>query len=148
MTEQDFWNKVDVSGSCWVWQGAKNNKGYGRTRWGRKFVYAHRLAYHFHNDFPVDYDGKNQINHLCRNRLCVNPKHLEVVSNRENTIKGKTSMLNGKKTSRYPGVYWDKRKKKWHVYFRVNGNVRRHIGRFDDELEAAKAYQKAVGEIR
>lgn len=79
---------VDPSG-CWNWMGAISGGGYGQV-WqsdARKNVRAHRLVYEILTG-PID-PGK-QLDHLCRNRRCVNPAHLEPVSCRENLLRGET----------------------------------------------------------
>jgi hypothetical protein len=93
-----FWMWVDFSNihGCWPWVGHLNSWGYGRA-WkdGRKQG-AHRVAYeHFYGPIPYGL----QIDHLCRNRRCVNPFHLEVVTSGENTRRGLSpSGQNGRKT--------------------------------------------------
>lgn len=110
-----FWDKVDLSGDCWVWLGAKNNKGYGQIRFGSDCVYVHRLSYeYFHNIILY----KLVVDHLCRNTLCVNPSHLEMVTNAENIRRGDVS---GKFKAYCPkghdysvsGVRWGKNKAKF-----------------------------------
>lgn len=93
-----FWAKVDKSGDCWIWTASRNPKGYGQIAMkpgGPKL--AHRVAWELLNG-PVP-DGL-QLDHLCRNRLCVNPAHLEPVDNRTNTLRGVgPTAINAQKTS-------------------------------------------------
>lgn len=84
--EQRFWAKVEPTGFCWNWAAPPNSTGYGQFApiRGRK-VLAHRFAYEALIG-PIA-DGL-YLDHLCRNRLCVNPDHLEPVTNRENLLRG------------------------------------------------------------
>lgn len=89
-----FWPKVVFDANdagCWEWQGAASSAGYGKIMTGsrsdgsRRYAPAHRWAYEFCVG-PIP-DGL-QLDHLCRNPSCVNPDHLEPVTNRENTLRG------------------------------------------------------------
>ncbi len=83
-----FWSHVDVKGptDCWLWTGATSH-GYGQVRINRRrIVYTHRVAYALMIGPPPE--GFAQLDHLCRNRPCCNPKHLEVVSAQTNTLRG------------------------------------------------------------
>jgi hypothetical protein len=80
---------VDPETGCWVWQGALHGGGYGRTCVRGKPMKAHR-AYWEKANGPIP-EGLH-IDHLCRNRACVNPKHLEPVTNLENIRRGHTAM--------------------------------------------------------
>ena len=83
-----FWAKVQKSDNpdgCWLWNAAINPNGYAQFGIGYKKVYAHRWAYEqVHGPIPKGL----QIDHLCRVRHCVNPAHLEIVTNRENFLRG------------------------------------------------------------
>lgn len=85
-----FWSKVaQGKGDCWVWTGAAMPSGYGRFGiGGNKGVLAHRWAYeHMVSQIP---DGL-VIDHLCRNRSCVNPWHLEPVTQKVNVQRGRAA---------------------------------------------------------
>jgi len=79
--------RVRKENECWVWTGIINEEGYGKISMGRNRIRsAHRESYKaFVGEIP---EGK-EIDHLCRNRACVNPNHLEAVSHRENVKRGK-----------------------------------------------------------
>lgn len=90
MENDRFWSRVDQGGgpnACWPWLGAVNAKGYGRSRWQGATTLAHRVAV-FLSGATVP-DG-HTVDHLCRNRICVNPAHLEVVPHRVNLLRGDT----------------------------------------------------------
>lgn len=84
-----FWSKVDTSGDCWVWLAGRSSGGYGKFRLSRprRMVSAHRFSYE-QVVRPIP-EGLT-LDHLCRNRACVNPAHLEPVSHRENILRGET----------------------------------------------------------
>ncbi|KKN82050.1 hypothetical protein LCGC14_0313170 [marine sediment metagenome] len=88
-----FWKcvEIDVITQCWNWQGTITNKGYAqftvgsRTDNTRGAEFVHRFAYaYFKSPIPIGLT----IDHLCRNHACVNPSHLEAVSDRENILRG------------------------------------------------------------
>lgn len=102
-----FWEKVNKSGPipiarpelgpCWIWEGNIDYKGYGNIWFRGKHRKAHRVAYRA----IVGKITKPQLDHLCRVRGCVNPAHLEPVTNKENLARGrnacreKTHCVNG-----------------------------------------------------
>lgn len=77
---------VEESG-CWQWVGGATARGYGVWWNGNKQGLAHRQMYERVKG-PIP-DGK-QLDHLCRNHGCVNPDHLEPVTSRENTLRGRS----------------------------------------------------------
>jgi len=80
-----FWNCVEVTGNCWNWTGKANYKGYGYFSISGRRYQVHRWSYeHFVGPIPAGLT----IDHLCRNRICVRPEHLEPVTNRENILRG------------------------------------------------------------
>lgn len=83
-TSDRFWPKVSKSDGCWQWRGAVSS-GYGMLWVERRMVPAHRVAYELIVG-PIP-DGM-VIDHLCRNHGCVNPDHLEPVTNHENILRG------------------------------------------------------------
>lgn len=93
--ERRFWSKVDKNGSvsefrpdlghCWQWLGSLSVSGYGTIQLKGSTVQAHRWIYeHTVGLIPDDL----VIDHLCRNRACINPAHMEIVTRAENTRRG------------------------------------------------------------
>lgn len=80
-----FWSKVDRRGpdDCWEWQGPLYS-GYGKASWNKRSAGAHRLSAILHG-LPVR--PGMMVDHICRNRACVNPGHLRVVTPRINSIE-------------------------------------------------------------
>lgn len=96
--EDSVWLRVDKGDGCWEWRGAMFSNGYGRfdRRGPRKICMAHRLVYEYvKGPIPEGLD----LDHLCRNRACVNPDHLEPVTRQVNLMRGETlSGANARKT--------------------------------------------------
>lgn len=82
--EKRFWSHVDKTPTCWFWKGSLT-QGYGYLKIKGKNTSSHRFSYELLREkIPF---GK-VLDHLCRTRSCVNPDHLEVVSNKENILRG------------------------------------------------------------
>lgn len=118
MTERErFWAKVRKTPACWEWVGAVCSTGYGRfkTGYGRagtgnaRIEWVHRYAYReFVGPIPAGY----HIDHLCRNRRCVRPAHLEAVTPQENV----------RRTN--PGANHKYRDRCWHGHLYTPSTVR------------------------
>lgn len=84
---QRFWAKVEKTDTCWLWRGAITSRGYGSFFRGNGLgaVGAHCWAY---ESLVGEIPDRLQLDHLCRNRACVNPAHLEPVTARVNRMRG------------------------------------------------------------
>lgn len=110
-----FWDKVKMGwpGECWEWQAAIDQNGYGK--WNQ--FMAHRVAY----TQCVGPIGEGLVlDHLCRNRACVNPWHLEEVTQRTNILRGEHAVaVNARKTHCPQGHTYEE-----HAYIDTGGRRR------------------------
>lgn len=91
-----FWSKVNKTDTCWLWTACITPNGYGLFKYKGKVERAHRIAYQVDKgDIPKGL----VIDHLCRIKHCVNPDHLEAVTQRENVLRGESlAAINARKT--------------------------------------------------
>lgn len=100
-----FLAKISISDTgCWVWTAAIDRQGYGRFLADGHWL-AHRWGYsHFVGEIPKGLT----IDHLCKNRKCTNPEHLEAVTMEENLRRGESfSSINRRKTHCIHGHLFD-----------------------------------------
>lgn len=81
---------VSESG-CWEWTKRLNPGGYGSFYLNGRLVGAHRAAYLL---LAGEIPERHDVDHLCRNRKCVNPEHLEPVTRSENLARGEVGQWN------------------------------------------------------
>lgn len=109
---QNFWKNIllDPSTGCWEWQGVRSSGygiHYGRAYIGKPQVSAHRFSWlYFFGEWP---QKGLHLDHLCRNKCCVNPEHLEPVTPYENmSVRGNSiSTQNKSKTHCANGHLFD-----------------------------------------
>ena len=136
--EEAFKAKVRTSSksSCIIWIGAlQGKKGqYGAFWDGNRLVGAHQFAFKLANGhYPPE---GMEVDHSCRNTLCVNAFHLTLQTSSGNKENLRTTGRNG--SSQYRGVDWFPRTRKWRARASSRGVVF-NLGYFDTELEAANA---------
>lgn len=90
--------RINESTGCWEWTGQLED-GYGRVPVSRgKYASAHRSAYEiWKGSIPAELE----LDHLCRNRRCINPDHLEPVTHQENVRRGALPQMMREKAARF-----------------------------------------------
>lgn len=84
---QDILTKQEIKDYCWIWQGNTSGKGngagrgYGRIKYRGESRAVHRLSFVCWNG-PIR--GSKVVDHICTNRLCCNPNHLQLVTQKQN----------------------------------------------------------------
>jgi hypothetical protein len=92
--EERFWAKARKGVDCWEWTGFRLDSGYGRFMDAKRGVlYAHRVAYEL-SVGPIA--PGLVVDHTCRNPSCVNPKHLDAVTQQENVRRSFWRAINAK----------------------------------------------------
>jgi len=136
----NHWPAESGENGCVIWGGNRSGYApgqYGKLNYGGKRLFAHRAAYELkHGPIP---EGM-RVDHLCHVRLCVNPDHLRLATQKQNQEHRKDANYNSLTGSR--GITFDKGRSKYRV--RVKHNYKEiHVGRFDTLEEAEAAAAKA-----
>jgi len=135
--------------------GTRKLKGKVLKAWPNSFSYLHvnlckdgkckptkvhkLVAMAFLNHEPCGH--KEVVDHIDNDKSNNRLDNLQLITSRENVSKDKPIC-----TSKYTGVYWFKRTKKWHAQILINSK-RKHLGYFTDEYEAHLAYQNELNKI-
>lgn len=133
-----FWTKVDKSGACWLWTGART-RSYGIFRIDGRNRVAHRVSYEWHyGPIPEGFE----VDHMCFSRACVAPTHLRLLDHQANGQNRAAANSNSKSGIR--GVYWSEQRNGWMSAGTIGDQITR-FGPFptaDEANEAITAWRR------
>lgn len=128
-----IWSRVHKTDACWLWKGARSNVGYAQMHLNGKTAYVHRVVYEMLRG-PIA-EGM-VLDHVCHTRHCVNPEHLQQVTNKQNVENRAGAPRHSVIGVR--GVSYNKQTGKY--YARATEHYKTHReGEYDTVEEAAKA---------
>lgn len=135
-----FWSYVEASeDGCWRWTGPRTSTGYGRWHENRVRHQAHRHAY---QNLVADVQMPMVCDHLCYVRECVNPAHIEIVTNQENVLRGVT------RWKAMTGGRFGTHCRRGHELTEENTYHHSKTGRRECRICRAAAYQRFAGRQR
>lgn len=105
--KQRFESCYKIINNCWVWQRPVDRDGYGSFYFMKKGRRAHRVSWFFKNGAIPE---GMVIDHICKNRKCVNPDHLRCITKKQNTLENSMSVgaINANKTTCKNGHPFDR----------------------------------------
>jgi len=80
---------INDSNGCHEWNGYLDDHGYGGFKINNTNYKAHRVSFHIHKKL----DNTKLVDHICRNRKCVNPEHLRLVDFKTNSVENNTGIV-------------------------------------------------------
>ncbi|WP_413354005.1 HNH endonuclease signature motif containing protein [Microbacterium sp. 1P06AB] len=124
---------------CWEWSQSCSDNGYGKAKFQQVQVSAHRLSYMAHVG-PIP-EGM-ALDHLCMNKRCVNPEHLEAVTPRVNSRRAVYAYLGRNYTLCFTG------RGLWQAAYELGGRPRRrkHF-RSKDRAEAVRKVESFIADL-
>lgn len=136
-----FASKILVTPYCWLWKDSPRPDGYGQLTFEGNQGKAHRTSYEL---FVGEIPEGMEIDHKCRNRICVNPHHLQAVTSSENK---ENSGMRSDNTSGHKGVWWNKKYSLWEVNVWAKGK-KYYGGRFESKDIAGDAAIRLREEVQ
>lgn len=117
-------NKIIIlENGCWEWNTSKQKDGYGTIGKNGKCYLAHRISYElFKGEIPKGLE----LDHVCRNRSCINPDHLEPVTHKLNMERSSTAVKTHCKNGHLfspDNIYWCQRKYGFQRACRICGRI-------------------------
>jgi len=137
-----FWEKVEKTDSCWIWKSPANRSGYGVIKIQGSNRSCHRISYAIKfGEIPENLF----VLHKCHNKKCVNPDHLYIGTNKDNSndevLRKNTRHYKCGNPSKFNGVRWCNSRKNWISYVYINSKII-DIGRHISEVDAARNHDR------
>jgi hypothetical protein len=140
-----FWSKVHMTDGCWLWTAMLSDDGYGRIAVRRRQRYAHRVAY---EQMVGPIPEGMELDHLCRNRRCVRPDHLEPVTHLENIRRAQTGRCRRGHPLAGANLYVDPKGRRVCKQCRRVADLRRHYRDYERRNALSRARHRRIARAR